>query len=166
MSVRTGRPPHGAWTSVVAVLVAVLIAVLVTVAPGTAIAASLPDIEDEVMCPTCNMPLNTAQSPQADEQRQFIRELIAEGRDKEQIKAALVAEYGQNVLADPNDDGFGIAAYVVPFLLVGALAVGLLVVIPRRRRRTPAMAADPAATPSISAADAARLDADLARYDP
>ena len=113
------------------------------------------------------MPLNTSQSPQADEQRQFIRELIAEGRDKEQIKAALVAEYGQNVLADPDDEGFGVAAYVVPFLLVGALAVGLLVVIPRGGRRAPATptTAGQGDAPAISAADAARLDADLARYD-
>lgn len=148
-------------------MLALLAAALVT--PGVAVAAppTLPDIEDEVMCPTCKMPLNTSQSPQADEQRQFIRELIAEGRDKEQIKAALVAEYGQNVLADPDDEGFGVAAYVVPFLLVGALAVGLLVVIPRRRRRAPATptTAGQGDAPAISAADAARLDADLARYD-
>jgi cytochrome c-type biogenesis protein CcmH len=143
-----------------------VVAALALAMSATADAASLPDIEDEVMCPTCNMPLNTAQSPQADEQRQFIRELIAEGRDKDQIKDALVAEYGRGVLADPHDDGFGIAAYVAPVLLVGALAVGLLVVVPRRRRRVPATAADPAGAPSISAADAARLDADLARYDP
>lgn len=157
MTVRRRWP----WCAALAVLV---LAVLLP-APALASQASLPDIEDEVMCPTCNMPLNTSQSPQADEQRQFIRELIAEGRDKEEIKAALVVEYGQNVLADPDDDGFGLAAYVVPFLLVGALAVGLLVVIPRRRRRAPAAGTAPGAGPSISDADAARLEADLARYD-
>lgn len=131
--------------------------------------ASLPDIEDEVMCPTCQMPLNTAQSPQADDQREFIRELIAEGKDKEQIKAALVDEYGQNVLADPNDEGFGIAAYIGPFVLLLVLAVGLFSLLPRhrRRRRSPAPASGTAAPgPVLSAQDTARLDADLARYDP
>lgn len=147
----------------IAVLVVAVLAMAVP-APAPAANATLPDVEDEVMCPTCNMPLNTAQSPQADEQRQFIRELIAEGKDKEQIKAALVAEYGRDVLADPNDEGFGVAAYVGPFLLVGALAVGLLLLLPRRRRRASAPAT--AGGPSISAADAARLDDDLARYDP
>lgn len=151
-------------------LVAFLTAVLLAGAPAGATAAetTLPDVEDEVMCPTCKMPLNTAQSPQADEQRQFIRELIAEGKDKEQVKAALVAEYGQNVLADPDDDGFGVAAYIVPVLLIAALAAGLLLLLPRRRgrKRRPAPAAAAAGGPSISAADAARLDEDLARYDP
>lgn len=147
-----------------------LLLAFVLVLPGAALAAeaTLPDIEDEVMCPTCSIPLNTAQSPQADEQRAFIRELIADGQDKEQIKAALVAEYGEDVLADPQDDGFGIAAYVVPILLIGLLAVGLFALLPRRRRRSTAPATGVAGTgsPGLSAEDSARLDADLARYDP
>lgn len=150
---------------VVTLLLAVALAV-----PGAALAAetTLPDVEDEVMCPTCSMPLNTAQSPQADEQRAFIRELIADGQDKEQIKAALVAEYGEDVLADPQDDGFGLAAYVVPVVLIGLLAVGLFALLPRRRRRrkVPATGLAAAGGPELSAEDAARLDEDLARYDP
>lgn len=151
-------------------LLTALLAAALLVAPAAATAAetTLPDVEDEVMCPTCKMPLNTAQSPQADEQRQFIRELIADGKDKEQVKAALVAEYGQDVLADPDDDGFGLAAYVVPVVLIALLAVGLLVLLPRRRLRAPATgsaAVAGATAPSISDADAARLDEDLARYD-
>lgn len=145
-----------------------LIALLaLLLAPAAAFGqASLPDIEDEVMCPTCNMPLNTAQSPQADDQRAFIRELIADGQDKEQIKAALVSEYGQDVLADPDDEGFGIMAYVGPIVLLGGLAIGLLALLPRRRRdRASATPAAAAGGPALSAEDTARLDADLARYD-
>ncbi len=145
-----------------------LIALLaLLLAPAAAFGqASLPDIEDEVMCPTCNMPLNTAQSPQADDQRAFIRELIADGQDKEQIKAALVSEYGQDVLADPDDEGFGIVAYIGPIVLLGGLAIGLLALLPRRRRdRASTAPAAAAGGPSLSAEDTARLDADLARYD-
>jgi len=39
--------------------------------------ASLPDIEDEVMCPTCGVPLINAFSPQAEKERRFIRREIA-----------------------------------------------------------------------------------------
>jgi cytochrome c-type biogenesis protein CcmH/NrfF len=143
---------------------------IVAALPGAAHAqASLPDIEDEVMCPTCKMPLNMSQSPQADEQRAFIRELIAEGRDKEQIKAALVSEYGENVLAEPSDDGFGIVAYAAPVLLIAALAAGLAALLPRRRRRrrapVPATGAATAGDVDLSPEDSARLDADLARYE-
>jgi cytochrome c-type biogenesis protein CcmH len=53
--------------------------------------ASLSDVEDEVMCPSCHEPLALAQSPQAIAERNFIRTLIAQGMTKAQIKQALVA---------------------------------------------------------------------------
>ncbi len=56
---------------------------------------SLPDIEDEVMCPVCGTALNVAESPQAYRQREFIRGLVAQGLTKAQIKERLVDEYGQ-----------------------------------------------------------------------
>lgn len=148
---------------------AVLLTALLLAMPGaTALAAevTLPDVEDEVMCPTCKMPLDTAQSPQADDQREFIRGLIAQGMTKEEIKEELVAEYGENVLADPADDGFGLAAYLVPIALIVVLAAALFALLPRRRRRAPAPTAATGGGPALSADDAARLDADLARYDP
>ena len=39
--------------------------------------ASLVDIEDEVMCTTCKIPLNIAESEQADRERALIRGYIA-----------------------------------------------------------------------------------------
>ncbi|MBA3328363.1 MAG: cytochrome c-type biogenesis protein CcmH, partial [Solirubrobacterales bacterium] len=110
-----------------AVLLGVLVAMLAALlAPASAPAApSLVDIEDEVMCVSCNVPLNIAESAQANRQREFIRGLIADGRDKEQVKAALVAEYGKDVLALPDDEGFGITAYAVPLGLMALLAAGL-----------------------------------------
>jgi cytochrome c-type biogenesis protein CcmH len=146
-----------------ALLVAVVVALM---APATALGAraSLVDIEDEVMCVTCKIPLNTAESPQADRQRAFIRDLVDRGRTKEQVKSALVAEYGANVLALPDDDGFGITAYVVPLALLALLGAGLALLLPRWRRRRPA-AITSGDAPALSTADARRLDDDLARYD-
>ena len=59
--------------------------------------ASLPDIEDEVMCPICGTLLELSEAPQAERERVFIRNLIAAGATKEEIKDALVAEYGEEV---------------------------------------------------------------------
>lgn len=150
-------------------LTLILVPLALALAPAGALAAaaSLPDIEDEVMCVTCRVPLNTAQSPQADRERAYIRDLIRQGKDKEQIKAALVSEYGKEVLATPSDDGFGRAAYIVPIVVIVLLAAGLAVALPRRRRRGAGegSADDDVETPEISAEDAARLDADLARFD-
>ena len=135
-------------------------------APATAVAQrpSLPDIENEVMCVSCEIPLNIAESAQADQQRNLIRTLIAQGRSKEQIKAALVTEYGEDVLALPDDSGFGITAYAIPLALVTLLAVGLFVLLPRWRRRTPAGIAEQDA-PGLSDAESRRLDDELARYE-
>ena len=126
--------------------------------------ASLPDIEDEVMCPTCGVPLSHAFSPQAERQRDFIRAEIERGRSKDQIKQALVAEFGPEVLAepDPGERGFDLVAYVVPIAAValGALAVWLAVTRARRRRGP---RSEPAA--ELSQAESARLERDLSRYE-
>jgi len=144
-------------------LLAFVVALLV---PSTAAAQrpSLPDIENEVMCVSCNIPLNIAESVQADKQRDLIRGLIAKGASKEQIKAALVTEYGEDVLALPEGKGFGITAYAVPLALVALLAGGLVVLLPRWRRRSPAGIGDDAA-PALSDAESNRLDDELERYE-
>ena len=124
---------------------------------------SLADISDEVMCTVCGVPLELAQeAPQAEAQREFIRGLIAEGETKDEIKDALVDEYGENVLAVPGTEGFGLAAWLVPGIALAAAAAGIVVALRRwRRNRAPAPA--PAAEPDAEADK--RLDADLARYD-
>jgi cytochrome c-type biogenesis protein CcmH len=80
-------------------LVSVALVVALLVAPAAAQApeprASLPDIEDEVMCPVCGVTLELAtESPQANQEREFIRTLIAQGLTKDEIKDRLVAEFG------------------------------------------------------------------------
>lgn len=149
-------------------LAPVLASCLVLGAPGIAAAAqprtNLADIEDEVMCPICGTALGLSESPQADREREFIRRLVAEGRTKDEIKAALVAEYGEDVLAVPGDDGFDLAAWIVPgaalVLAGGAIAVGL------RRWRRDAVGPEGDLPSQLSPAEDERLRADLARYDP
>jgi cytochrome c-type biogenesis protein CcmH len=135
---------------------------LATSAPRT----SLTDVEAEVMCLVCHTPLAVSESPQANAERDFIRTLIARGETKEQIKAALVAQYGPGVLALPRAHGFNLTIYILPpAVLLAGLAV-LAFVLPRWRRRTRAQAAGQApAAPALDAADAARLEQDLARFD-
>ena len=122
------------------------------------------DVEDEVMCVSCNVPLFIAESPQADRQRALIRSYIDDGLTKGQIKQRLVAEYGEDVLAMPEDDGVGLAAKVVPIAAVVALLALLAFLLPRWRNRAPAPAAAAASTPPVSDADLQRLDEDLKRF--
>lgn len=132
-----------------------------TVRPRT----SLPIIERQVMCVTCKIPLNVAQSPQADRERAFIQGLIDQGLGEAEIKRALVAQYGPAALGLPRDHGFDVTAYLVPLAVVLALLATLAVLLPSWRRH--ARAQDPASAPTtkLDASDAARLESDLARFD-
>jgi cytochrome c-type biogenesis protein CcmH len=155
-------------------------------APAGALAAcprtSVGELENEVMCPVCKTPLAVAEkAPQAERQRAFIQDRVDRCESKGEIKAALVAEFGDEVLALPEREGFDLAAYLVP---AGALALGLAAaaVATVRWRRRPRAAEGAAllegggetvtagtvgaASSSAPSAEAsARLDRDLERYD-
>jgi cytochrome c-type biogenesis protein CcmH/NrfF len=142
----------------------VALAALVLAAPAAAAPVpktNLPDVEDEVMCPTCGTLLELAQSPQANDERDFIRRQIAAGKTKQQIKDALVAQYGQQVLATPPASGFDLSAYLVPAIALLAAAIAIALGLRRWRRSDPP---DGSSKP-LDAAESERLDADLARYD-
>jgi cytochrome c-type biogenesis protein CcmH len=141
-----------------AVLV-ILLAALALAAPAYAQQTSLPDLEDEVMCVECGTVLSVSNSPVAQQERQFIRDEIAKGKTKDEIKAALVAEYGDQVLADPGTGGFNATLWLVPIVVaLGALATIFFAVRTWRRR---APAAEQELPPPLSAEDARRLDTEL-----
>jgi cytochrome c-type biogenesis protein CcmH len=136
---------------------------LAPAAPAAERRASLPDIEDEVMCPICGTTLQLSQSPQAERERVFIQRLIAEGATKDEVKDALVAEYGPEVLALPETEGFDLAAWVVPGVAIVVAGVAILFGL-RRWRRNEGWA-DEGDSAAIDSEDQERLDRDLARYD-
>ena len=76
-------------------LAAVLAAVWLLAAPAGALAAgcpkaSLTDVEDEVMCLQCGVPLNVAEdAPSAKRERAFIQAQIERCESKQQIKDQL-----------------------------------------------------------------------------
>jgi cytochrome c-type biogenesis protein CcmH len=147
-------------------LILFALAVLAMAAPSAAAAprASLTEIEKQVMCPVCGTLLQLAESPQAQREKAFIERLIAEGKTEDQIKDALVAEYGTEVLALPQDSGFSLSAYVVPIVAFVVAAVALALGVIRWRRASSSGRGQPAAA-GPKGDDADRLDADLARYD-
>jgi cytochrome c-type biogenesis protein CcmH len=160
----THRHPRPGAARRVALLGAVVLALTPAAQAGAAPErSSLPQIERQVMCVTCKIPLNVAESPQADRERAYIRALIAQGQDEAQIKRALVGQYGAAVLGLPADHGFGRAAYLVPLAAVLALAGVLAVLLPRWRRRSRAREAEGPAP--LAPSDAERLESDLARFD-
>ena len=95
-----------------------------------------------------------SESPQAQRERAYIERLIAQCRSKDEVKRALVAEFGDRVLALPGDEGdtsFGdVLVYVVPALGIVLAAAGIasrsIALAPRRAR--PAAAAALARRPT------------------
>jgi cytochrome c-type biogenesis protein CcmH len=147
------------------VLLLALLAAL-PAAPASAEPADFYEVEAALMCDTCNVPLNIAESTRADQQRRAIRRLIAQGKTKQEILDIFVAEYGPNILADPQKAGGSPAVWLVPLLVLLGAAASLLVLLPRwRRRKAAAAAVEGPAAPELSPEDAERLERDLALYD-
>ena len=98
-------------------------------------------------------------------ERAYIQGLIDQGDSEAQIKRALVGQYGPAVLALPSTHGFDLAAYLVPLAAVLLLLAVLVLLLPRWRRQAAAQADREAPPPALSSGDAARLEADLSRFD-
>jgi len=150
-------------------LVALLLAL---VAPSGALAAEpqfrMSDIESELMCPTCQSRLDMSYSPAADRIRAFIEEKRQLGWTEQEVKDALVADFGPAVLAAPPAEGFGLVAWIVPLLAVGGALAILVGAVVLWRRHPPPPRAAVAGAPGGSVGDPAieaRIDAELAALD-
>jgi len=143
-------------------LLAVVAAALLLL-PASALAATCPkatlgDVQDEVMCLQCGVPLNVAEeAPAAKRERVFIQSRIDRCESKQQIKDELVAQFGDRILADPKSN----TAWLVPAIAFAAAAIAVALGARRwRRRRAPGPPA-----PTLGTSDSARLKADIERYD-
>lgn len=151
-------------------LIAWLAAVALAAVPTAAASEERPtlsELEREVVCPTCNTTLEMSRSPIADRMRGFIRRRIAAGDTETEIKEALVAEFGEEVLAAPPRRGFNLLAWLLP-LGGGALAIVVLGLLARRWATARADGANGPALNGRSAIDPAlerRLDEELARFE-
>lgn len=155
-------------------LLLLLAALLIAAAPAQALPVNqrgeaFNRIEKKTMCIECNVPLNIAVAAQADATRARIRRLLDQGLSEQQVLDALVADYGDNILASPKPEGFNLLAYVVPVIGLGALlALGFLL-LPRWKRARAARGDDDdadtaGADDGTTRAENERLDAELARY--
>jgi cytochrome c-type biogenesis protein CcmH/NrfF len=125
------------------------------------------------MCGGCRAPMNNC--PMAPgchglrEQEPKIDAMLAEGKSVDEVKAAFVREYGEEVLLEPPDRGFNKLAWFFPYLMgaAGATVIGL---VAWRWSHAPHEAAAPGApgAPGAPAEDAAlkeRLDDELRDLD-
>jgi cytochrome c-type biogenesis protein CcmH len=147
-------------------LFALLLLALAFAAPAAAseLHPTLPELEHEVMCPTCHTLLELSHAPVAERMRVFIRARIAHGETKSEITSQLVGEFGEGVLAAPPTRGFGLLAWLLP--IAGLLAAAAVVAIVARHWRRLAVRDDASgAHGRLAPALERALDEELARYD-
>lgn len=122
--------------------------------PARALGASAADLEDrvreiasELRCVVCQN-LSVADSPSdlAKEMRNLVRELLQQGKGREEIQAYFVSRYGEFVLLAPPKRGFNLLVWGLPFVAIVVGAWGVYLVARRwtERREEPAPAVDPA----------------------
>jgi len=119
-------------------------------------------LAEELRCLQCqNQTLADSAAPLAVDLRQEIRELIAQGKNDDQIKAYLAARYGDFVFYRPPVKAKTLVLWYGPGVL---LVLGLLALFLALRRRNARIEAEAAAVGGgLSAADAQRAQTLLAQ---
>lgn len=142
--------------------VGALLAILIwsaSVRADDALDARLKTLETQLRCLVCqNQTLAESNAPLAEDLRREVRELAVSGKSDDDIRAYLVARYGDFVLYKPPVKSTTYALWFGPFVLL-ALGLGVWLVVLRRRARAGSDAAASAGPLGVPAADAARARA-------
>jgi cytochrome c-type biogenesis protein CcmH len=152
-----------------AAALAVAALVLAPAAVASEAHPTLNELENEVMCPVCGTTLAQSDSAAAQQIERVIRNQIAAGRTKSEIKDILVRSYGKAILAAPPKQGFDLLAWLLPLAGIVLAAALLGVAAWRWSRGRPD--AEPPASPSLNGRGPVdpelerRLDEELARFD-
>lgn len=104
----------------------VLLSTQDSVIVGTSMPPALSALYRDIMSPYCpGLTLSSCPSPQADSLRKAIAVRYNAGETPAQITESLVEHYGPSVRGAPTVEGFGLAAYLGPVvvLLVGAVLI-------------------------------------------
>jgi cytochrome c-type biogenesis protein CcmH len=124
-----------------------------------ALDARLKALENELRCLVCqNQTLAESNAPLAEDLRKEVRELAVAGKSDDDIRAYLVARYGDFVLYKPPVKATTYALWFGPFVLLAA-GIAVWVTVLRRRARMPADDAPDDAPPPMNAAAASRARA-------
>ncbi len=100
------------------------------------------------MCPVC--PAETIDQAQVEisfQMRAVIREMLAEGRTREEILAYFVDRYGPSILAAPPKSGANLLAWILPIAGVAAGLVALILIIRAMSRSRNRPTAAPGSAP-------------------
>ena len=119
------------------------------------------DLEAELVCPVCETTLDQSDAPVAQRMKSYVRERIAAGDTEQEIKDALVAEFGSGVLATPPKSGFGLVAWLLPLVALAAGVITVVLLVRRWSRRRGPTGLERPLDPDLER----RVDEELARFE-
>jgi cytochrome c-type biogenesis protein CcmH len=141
--------------------VAIVVVLLCAAPAATAAPPNAADLETEIVCPVCETTLDQSNAPIAERMKAFIRLRIAAGDSEAEIKDALVAEFGPEVLAEPPGGGFGLLAWLVPLAALAGGVATVVILVRRWSRRAPRAQEAAQLDPALERL----VDDELARFD-
>lgn len=96
------------------------------------------EIESMLKCPVCrSQSVRTSRSFMAEDMSRRVRQMVAEGKSKEEIREYFVARYGDYIVLAPRKEGFTWTVWLLPFALVLGGAVTIVAVARRWHGRPP-----------------------------
>jgi cytochrome c-type biogenesis protein CcmH len=134
------------WAPWVALGVVVAVVLAITLWPSgeRSDAARAHDLEAEIKCPECQgLSVADSQATTSQAIRADIKRRIAKGQSDAEIRQAYVDTYGQSILLAPQDSGLGLIVWILPVLVLGLGAAGVVFALARNRRE-PRLHATPA----------------------
>ena len=150
---------------------------LLVVALGVAALAdggpSFQELEESLTCQCgCGLTVhacNHLQCPSAIPLRQEIRQQMALGLTREQVLAHFEDKYGEKILSSPTTQGFNLTAWTMPFIILAAGGVLVVLTLLRWRRagerQTPRAPVAAVPNPGEQSAHERTLERELERFD-
>ena len=123
-------PSMKSWTAALVGLFACLLIASPAFAQAPYSEKEAQAIDRMLMCPVC--PAETIDQAQVEisfQMRALVREMLAEGRSRQEILDFFVQRYGPDILAAPPKSGANLLAWVLPIAGVAAGLVGAYFVI-------------------------------------
>ena len=97
-------------------------------------------IDRMIMCPVC--PAETIDQAQVEisfQMRAVVREMLADGKERDEILDFFVERYGKDILAAPPKTGANLVAWLAPVVGFGAGLVAVFLIIRSMSRQRPAL---------------------------
>lgn len=97
---------------------------------------SLVEIKKSLACQCdCNMTVDVCEGAMAcdsaEKLTQQVKELIGDGKSKNQVLASFVSRYGETILSAPTKRGFNLTAWVLPFVALFIAGFGIIAALRR-----------------------------------